>query len=494
MQDKDLDFNFILEKYADNPALIWPGGKLTYHQYIQYINNISKALENEGVQSGSRVVILSDIHHHFPILFFAVLVSGGIVVPINPKFPTDKIHTLIKEIDCDLIISLIPEKWTTLPVAPTFDKSFTPDPTKPIPVISGHALVDKASGVNKFENISSLKFEQQATIIFTSGTQGKPRGVLHTNGNHYYSAIGSNQNITLDHTDCWMVTLPFYHIAGIAVLIRTLISGASCLIPDTAKDFPGYINKYNVTHLSLVAAQLHRLLSTDSLIESTRSLKAILLGGSHIPPILIKRALESKLPVFSSYGSTEMSSQITTTTDKDLYINPASSGKILSHRDLIVDNKGEILVKGKTLGLGYFSGKDIISFVDENGWFHTGDFGYLDDNHNLIVSGRRDNMFISGGENIYPEEIEQQLQLMSKITKACVVDIPDDEYGARPVAFIIIDESDEIDETQIKIFLEDKIASFKIPLRIFPWPEEAINLKPDRSYYRELAIVKMITE
>jgi O-succinylbenzoic acid--CoA ligase len=494
MIDKKLNFKNLLEKYKDNPALIWPGGKLTYHQYIQYINHVSIILKKKGVKSGRKVAILSDIHHYFPILFFAVLVAGGIVVPINPKIPTEKIHSLIKENDCILIISLIPNKWAPGPVVPIFNKSFSPDPTKPIPFISGNALVDKVSGVQKLENISSLNFEKEATIVFTSGTQGMPRGVLHSIGNHYYSAVGSNQNITLNQNDCWMITLPFYHIAAIAILFRTLIVGAACFVPDTANDFLNHFKSHNVTHLSLVSTQLHRWIRDYKVIDSARTLKAILLGGGQISPILIKQALQQKLPVFTSYGSTEMSSQITTTSGQDLAINPASSGKILSFCEIMIDKTGEILVRGRTLGQGYVSKDDTIKFVDEDGWFRTGDLGYFDDDENLVVTGRRDNMFISGGENIHPEEIERHLLSMKNIAEVCVIDVPDAEYGARSVAFIKVDESHENDETQIKKYLQDKIAGFKIPVKFFLWPEETANLKPDRNYFRELAISLVLSD
>jgi len=493
--DKKLNFINLLEKYRDNPALIWRNGEITYHQYFQYIKYVSSILKREGIQSGSKVVVISEINHHFPILFFAVLISGGTVIPINPKFPVKKIHTLIKEIDCDLVIS--------------FDESFSPDPKNMIALLSGNSIFEIFSEKNISDDIPSLTFEKNATIVFTSGTLGNPRGVLHTIGNHYFSAIGSNQNIALDQTDCWLITLPFYHIAGIAILFRTLIAGAACFIPDNAKDFSYCLKNNNVTHLSLVSTQLRRWLANNTEIDSAsshesrdainhvstlKSLKAILLGGSQIPLNLIEQALQRELPVFTSYGSTEMSSQITTTSGEDLAKNPASSGKILSHRELKIDNNGEILVRGKTLAQGYFFGEDIINFVDTYGWFHTGDLGLFDDNKNLVVTGRRDNMFVSGGENIHPEEIERHLQIMKNISEVCVVDVPDAEYGARPVAFIRMNSNYKIDEPQIRRYLEDKIEGYKIPQRFLNWPEDLDKVKRDRGYLRELAISLISSE
>jgi len=476
MVTKKLNFIHILEQYHDYPALVWGQNNLTYHQYFKYINYISGILKNKGIHSGKRVALLSEISYDFPILFFAILTLGGIVIPINPRFPTQKVHALLKEMQCHFVL--------------TYDMSLSKNLSDNMNVISLHSIFDKSMPSGGAAEIPSLELEQDATIVLTSGTLGKPRGVLHTIGNHYFSAEGSNQNIILKHDDCWMVCLPFYHIAGIAILFRTLIAGAACFISDSSRNISHQIKNHHVTHVSLVATQLHRWTQNNKTIESARLLKAILLGGSQIPKVLIEKALQLNLPVFASYGSTEMSSQITTTSNEDLINDSGSSGKVLPYRELTICENGEILVKGKTLCRGYVTDKEIINCVDKNGWFYTGDLGYYDKNNNLIVQGRRDNMFISGGENIYPEEIEEHLQRVKNIANVCVVGIPDDEYGTKPVAFLKMDGTDKIDESQLNKYLENKIARYKIPLRFFTWPENVGRLKPDRKYLREVAIVK----
>ena len=468
-----INFNHLLKKYSDSPALMSPTTKLSYHQYFRYINDVSGLLKKEGVHAGSKVVVLSEINFYFPIIFFSILVLGGIVVPVNPKFPTLKIFSLLADINCELIV--------------TFDSKLIPDLEKKFKILSIESLFNGSVGNKEYKIFPSLKFNNFATVIFTSGTRGKPKGVLHTIGNHYYSATGSNLNIPINHDDCWMVSLPFYHIAAIAILFRTLIAGAGCFIPASAQNFSYDIKHHHITHTSLVTTQLHRWIADNSITDSAKSLKAILIGGSYIPQLLIKMALARELPIFTSYGSTEMSSQITTTSAGDLIKQPVSSGKVLPYRKLKMNRTGEIMVKGKTLCYGYVSGKEISNCRDQYGWFHTGDLGSYDRYKNLLVHGRIDNMFISGGENIYPEEIELQLQYQRNITKVCVVDIPDEEYGARPVAFIKMEVQQVINESDLKKFLEERIESFKIPVKFLDWPEDIDRLKPDRNYLRELA-------
>ena len=474
-----INFNHLVKKYSDSPALMSQTTTLSYYQYFGYINDVSGLLKKEGVHSGSKVVVLSEINFYFPILFFSILVLGGIVVPVNPKFPTMKILSLLADIDCEFIV--------------TFDSGLTPDFEKKFKVLSIESLFKRLVENKRYQIFPSLKFDNFATIIFTSGTRGKPKGVLHTIGNHYYSAAGSNLNIPLNQDDCWMVSLPFYHIAAIAILFRTMIAGAGCFIPDSVQNLSYYIEHHHITHTSLVTTQLHRWIADDNITDSVKSLKAILIGGSYIPQSLIKKALTRELPVFTSYGSTEMSSQITTTSAGDLIKQPVSSGKLLSYRKLKINIKGEIMVKGKTLCYGYVAGKKISGCRDQYGWFHTGDLGLYDRYKNLHVHGRIDNMFISGGENIYPEEIELQLQYQQNIRKVCVVDIPDEEYGARPVAFIKMEDQKVINESGLKKFLGERIESFKIPVKFLDWPEDIGRLKPDRTYLRELAITLVMS-
>ena len=474
---KNFNLTFHLNKFDRNPAIIFPGGKLNYRQYSEKIRQVAANLLKRKIKAGSYIAVLSENNWQYVVLILALIQIKAVAVPLNIRYPNKRLLEILIEIKCKKVF-----------ISNEFKKINFKQINSVLDI--DEIFADEFSA-DEYNNNLEINYDQPVTILFTSGSNGKPKAVLHTFGNHYYSALGSNKNIVLGLDDCWMITLPFYHIAGIAILFRTLIAGSACYIPDPAKDISSHLKNQRVTHLSLVPTQLHRWLSEDTMTDYTRSLKAILIGGSQIPQALIKQSLQRNLPVFASYGSTEMSSQITTSSGKELRTNPASSGKILSHRELKINHDGEILVRGKTLGLGYVVHDGIIKFVDSNGWFHSGDLGHFDDNQNLIVTGRRDNMFISGGENIHPEEIENHLRFIDNIFDACVVDVPDAEYGARPVAFIRMNSNNKIDETYFKNYLIDKIAGFKVPVRFYPWPEGKDSFKPDRKYLKKLARKKV---
>ncbi|MBP9840868.1 MAG: AMP-binding protein [Simkaniaceae bacterium] len=261
-----------------------------------------------------------------------------------------------------------------------------------------------------------------ATCLFTSGSTGHPKIACHTLENHFYSAMGSNMHIPLSLGDKWLLTLPLYHISGIALLFRAFMAGITVVLPGAS---------LQPTHVSLVPTQLQKL----SLQE--RSLfKVILLGGAPIPQELIRDN------VYPTYGMTEMTSQIMT------------KGKVLPFREMDIRDK-RIFVRGKTLFAGYFSEDGLIKPFDKEGWFYTGD---LTDGTSIW---REDRLIISGGENIQPEEIENALLSIKGITKARVDSVSHPEWGKRPVARITTDRPLPLEE--IYAHLKLMLPKYKIP-------------------------------
>ncbi|MEA1979901.1 MAG: o-succinylbenzoate--CoA ligase, partial [candidate division Zixibacteria bacterium] len=347
-------------------------------------------------------------------------------------------------------------------------------------LISG--IVDISNKVNTNSILNSLDSNQDATLIFTSGSSSKPKAVLHTFSNHYYSALGSNENLPLHQNDRWLLSLPIYHVGGLGIIFRCFQAGASIIIPPYDYNLSEFIIMNNITHLSLVSTQLHRLLK-DIKNKNLLSLKAILLGGSKIPSSLVKEALDLGLPIYKSYGMTEMASQICTTEKLNLSVN--HSGQVLSYRAVRLSSKNEILVKGETLFKGYYLNGKLNKPLNSEGWFSTGDIGQFDNDNNLVVAGRIDNQFISGGENISPEEIENIIAELYDFEKVIVVPVLDKEFGERPVIFI----SGEFDKNEIVEKLNKKLPSYKIPDYFFKWPEDLteISIKPSRDILKQMA-------
>lgn len=321
----------------------------------------------------------------------------------------------------------------------------------------------------------SIQEDHPLTILFTSGSTAEPKAVLHSFSNHWASASGSFHNIPYQKGDRWLLSLSLWHIGGLAIIFRALFrGGTACTLPNG--DLFQIIQSKKITHLSLVATQLAGILPHAPF----PSLRNVLVGGGPIPPSLITKAKKQQIPVHTTYGMTELSSQCTTSSSNSTLDQLRSAGRPLGDWSIIISKEGEICVKGSALFLGYWDGKNIQDPRDSAGYFHTKDTGIIEKDH-LYPIGRIDQMFISGGENIHPEEIEQMLCIF--VEQAIVVSVPDTKYGRRPVAFLY----GEYKLEDIKIHLYKHLPKFKHPDQYFQWPSQVPIIKPSRTLLQSLA-------
>jgi o-succinylbenzoate---CoA ligase len=397
-------------------------------------------------------------------LMLAVIRAGHVACPVSDRLPPGGVAELLQRAACAALIS---DDDELLPRAGAGLCRLRP----------GRLLEDRQRGES-----ADIPLKRPATIVFTSGSTGTPKAALHTFGDHYYNALGSNANIMLRQEDRWLHSLPLYHVGGISILFRCLLTGATIALPEHGTPIGEAITDLGATHVSLVSTQLLRLLQED--VELGR-LKAVLMGGGPVSASLVDEALSRGLPVHTSYGLTEMASQVTTTPPGAPLEALRTAGRVLPEREVSISEEGEILVRGATLFAGYVEGKTLDLPLDTDGWFHTGDLGELDENGCLRVLGRKDNLFISGGENIQPEEIEEILCRLDGIDEAVVVPVDDPEFGHRPVAFVKT-EGDEPGDLAPK--LREILPGFKVPTTFYPWPENAQRgIKLDRNALRERA-------
>jgi o-succinylbenzoate---CoA ligase len=420
-----------------------------------------------GLEQGSRVALYLHRDERYVALALALIRAGHVACPVSDRLPPAGVAPLLQKAACSALISEDEELLQTVGVR-------RQDP---------EAILEEASQ-GSFEGSESIEIPlgRPATIIFTSGSTGVPKAALHTFGNHYYNAIGSNLNIELGPGHRWLHSLPLYHVGGLSIIFRCLLAGATLALSRQGATLAEAFAGLGATHVSLVATQLSRLLREDAELGG---LEAVLMGGGPVPPALVEAALSRGLPVHTSYGLTEMASQVTTTPPGASIEELRTAGRVLPDREVSISENGEILVRGETLFAGYVDGTELDRPLDADGWFHTRDLGKLDEEGYLRVAGRLDNLFISGGENVQPEEIEEALCRLDKVEEAIVVPVPDEEFGARPVAFVRTNEGEPGDLARE---LEPVLPRFKIPISFHPWSERARRgMKVDRASLSELA-------
>lgn len=416
-----------------NPAALaveMQSSSLSYRELDQVLSQAVSHLLSLGIKKDTRVSFIAPTSFKTIILLLALLRMGAIACPINPKFPQSQIDALLNTL-------------------------------KPFCFIDPDTLI--------FPNRSSLinpmiDTEQVFTFLATSGSSGKSKIACHTFGNYLTSAQATYLMLKLSNSSRWLLSLPLYHVSGLSILTRCITIGA-CIVLTESKAIWEEIIPRKITHLSCVPTQLFRLKEQKCTLDLLcKQLQCVLVGGAHTSLEVFNSVKE--LPIFFTYGMTETTSMITLAT-KELLQSEMHMGKPISCCEIKLHNN-EIMVKGGNLFKGYWDGKRIQS---PSVWFATKDLGKIV-NANLHLTGRKDRLFISGGENIQPEEIERALCSIKGIISASVLPIMDKEFGSRPVAFV--EDIEQRAFEQISLHLRKILPSFKCPLATWPYP---IHLK-----------------
>jgi o-succinylbenzoate---CoA ligase len=351
----------------DAAAVVHAHGTVSFEELDRLVS--AAALRLGELEPGSRAALYLPKDERYVVLLLALIRAGHVACPISDRLPPQGVASLLRRAACSAIIS--DDETLLQTVGADLYKS------KPETLLgaSSQSPSDRAES-------KAIPLERPATIIFTSGSTSVPKAALHTFGNHYFNAIGSNSNIAPAPCDRWLHSLPLYHVGGLSILFRCLLAGATIALPEPGTPPGEAIAVLGATHVSLGATQLLRLLRED--VDLT-GLKAVLLGGGPVPISLVDEALARGLPVHTSYGLTEMASQVTTTPPDASPEELRTAGRVLPNREVSISGEGEILVRGETLFKGYVRNDIVDRPLDADGWFHTGDLGELDGDGYLRV-------------------------------------------------------------------------------------------------------------
>lgn len=408
------------------------GDVFTWEEIEQKINETAAFLQTHGITSESAVAFCGKNSEAVLFLYLATIQLGAKILGINPAFPQEKVTELCAEYAIDLCLC-----------------------DKDLLAISGG---DLSAGIPQAD------FFRPATMTLTSGSSGLPKAVVHHVQAHLDNARGVCQLMHFDSSQSWLLSLPLYHVSGQGIVWRWLFCGAELHFPQC--DF--YESVLRTTHVSLVPTQLQRLLDyLKQHPQATFKTMHILLGGAHIPVELTQAIRRYGISSYSGYGMTEMASTIFAKLSDGFM----GVGQPLLGREFQLVNS-EIWLKGAGLAMGYWKNGEIIPLVNEQGWLQTKDKGVWQNNE-LVIVGRLDNMFISGGENIQPEEIEKVILGSGLVKQVFVLPKSDSEFGARPVA--ILEFYEHFTESAVEmlcIFLQTHLARFKHPVAYYPLPKD----------------------
>ncbi len=455
----------------DAPAVICGDTTWSFAELDRQAQTTAERLHALGIGAGDRVAVLLRNGLPFVSIVHALSKLRAILVPLNTRLTAAELAWQLADARARLLIH--DAAMAMLAQAATEHTglcrlSMDQDDVSP--------ALDNLAGA-PFETTGQIDLRATHVIMYTSGTTGRPKGVILTYGNHWWNAVGSALNLGHDPADRWLAVLPLFHIGGLAILLRSVIYGIPAIIHPRFDPLAvnAAIERDGATIVSLVATMLERMLDARGDRPYPPTLRAVLLGGGPAPRALLERCARLDVPVIQTYGMTETASQAATLAPADALRKLGSAGRPLLPVELRILREGrpvppgeigEIVARGPTVTPGYADRPDATARAIRDGWLHTGDLGFLDAEGYLYIVDRRDDLIISGGENVYPAEVEAVLRAHPAVADAAVVGLSDPHWGQRVAAAVAVRPSQQITAAALIAFCESRLARYKLPREI----------------------------
>ncbi|MBT2570723.1 fatty acid--CoA ligase [Planococcus sp. ISL-110] len=472
--------------YPDKEALIdmRRGTRWTYSQWSEEVHRLANALTSAGISKGDRVSSFLFNNSELPTALFACAKIGAIFNPINFRLKPEELVYILNDATPEIVLFEEALKDTIKGVAAQFPsiQFWFIDDDVPDYAVSYQKQVSAAPATDLLVQVDEM---DTYAIMYTSGTTGRPKGVIHRHRDMAEQSLTCIAMLKYTKNDVGLVIAPMFHCAELhCCVIPRVQAGASSVImhqfePQTAIET---VEKEKVTVMFAVPTMWSMMADLDGANSKVKTLQRGLYGAAPMAPVLVKRVKEVLgIDLIQAYGQTEMGPAITFLAEDEQLTKAGSAGKpAFNHEIRIVrpnekgpsepDDRvgafevGEIIVRGPSMMAGYFHRPQATSRALYKGWYHTSDLGYLDEDGYLFVADRVDDMIISGGENIYPREVEDVLHEHELVQDVAVLGIPDEKWGEAVMAFVVVKDA-LLTEQQLEDFClnNDKLARFKRP-------------------------------
>lgn len=463
----------------DRIAVISRDKQYTYRQLNLRATRLANALLKLGVAPGDRVGLLMTNNNEFLEIYFATAKIGAVLVPVNTRLAGPEIDFILN--DCTVKGFIFGKAFEQTvaemryPGAARF--RISTGPTAVADTLDYEALISEASEAQPEVEIHE---DDLHIIMYTSGTTGRPKGAMLTHKNIYSGGLDMLIGLHYQYPERLLVLVPLFHSGGITPVVGHVIKGVCTVLMESFEPAGALelIEKYDISLLLGVTTIVKMLLNVPELDSyNLKTLKTAILPGSPLPYAIIKEA-HDRMGVLCQnlWGLTEMTGPGSHTTIEDVLEKPECAGKPYFNVDLrIVDfmgeevpvgEMGEIIARGPNMMQGYWHLPEETAGTIKDGWLHTGDMGRIDDQGYLYVLDRMKDMIVSGGENVYPAEIENVIQEMPAVSDAAVIGIADEKWGETPKAYIVIQTGATVTPEEIEAFCRTKLAGYKVPRHI----------------------------
>lgn len=481
-------------------ATVYMDRRQNWPELVQRVSRLAGGLKKMGMKEGDRVAMLSLNSDRYIEYFFAVMWGGGVVMPMNLRWaPPENAYAID---DADVKILMVDDAFQAM-VPAIRERTgkiktviFAGDKETPENMLNYEEILKASDPVPDVGRGS----EDLAGIFYTGGTTGFPKGAMLPHRGLYISSLSSVRGFDLADRASYLHAAPMFHLADMALMISTcLAAGTHIIIPMFNPEATlKAIETHKPSHILLVPAMIRMLLESPEFDNTdVSSLRRIVYGASPITETLLVKAMEKfpKCGFAQGFGQTELSPVCTILGAEYHVLEGPNAGKLRSAgqatntceikivdpvgNELPTGKVGEILVKGPITMLGYWNNPDRTASAITNGWVHTGDGGYLDEDGFLFVVDRLKDMIVSGGENVYSAEVENAITRHPDVAACAVIGIPSEKWGESVHAIVILNKNAKTTEDDIKKFCHTLIAGYKCPrsveFRTEPFPLSAAN-------------------
>ncbi len=454
------------------------GRRFTYAEMQDRVSRIAGHLRLiEGVGVGDVVAVLGNNASDIFDIDFACGRAGAIFLPMNTRLAAPEIAFQLDDARPNVL-------FVGAGYAEIAQEAIAQAKVTPRVIAFGQSsgdlkLEEIASNGPDIGSVERRKPSDGWTLIYSSGTTGRPKGVLHSHGGVTMQAIGNCVPVGLGPQSCNLTILPLFHISGLNVFAHAMFYAGGTQITMERFDPVEVLNvlsdaELGVTHFAGVPTMFELIAQVPGFGEADLgSVEGAFVGGAPSTESLLSTYAAKGMPLIQGYGLTETGPTLTALDAKDAVAKIGSAGKPIMHVDVRVTREdgstaatnevGEILARGPSVVTEYFHRAEAqdSGFVD--GWLRTGDMGYFDDDGFLFISDREKDMFISGGENVYPSEVENCIARIDGVGQVSVIGVPDDKWGEVGAAYIVKRKHSELSAGEIIELLEGQVARYKIP-------------------------------
>lgn len=482
--------------FPEKKAIVCGGRRWTYSEFFVRLSRFSHYLKEEGVEKGDRIAILHPNCHCYLEVYFAIALRGAAAVPLNYRLSAGELALIMNDAGVRVLVAdprfreTVDRMRTDLP---TVEKIiWTGDRKDHLPEggrdLRYEEIVAEVSAQAPEVEVAEADIAQ---IYYTSGTTGRPKGVMLTHKNVAVHALGTIAELHLTDRDVWLHAAPLFHLADAwATWAITWVGGTHVLVGEFDPPMVlAAMEREKVTLTNLIPTMLNMLVNYSGVKDHDYSrLRVLLSGGAPIAPEVVRRIVDTfQCDYIQTYGMTETSPYLTLSILKGHLMEKspeeqlrfksktgrefiATELKVVTDdgREIRKDEKevGEIIVRGDTVTPGYWQLPEETARAIRNGWLYTGDMAVMDDEGYVTIVDRRKDMIVTGGENVYSTEVENALYLHPAVLECAVVGVPDEKWGEAVKGVVVLKPGREATEEELISFCKEKIARYKAPKSI----------------------------